>query len=31
MLYYPYLSRDEMETKYYDWWRCANDAELLRT
>jgi len=29
MLYYPYLSRDEMESKHYDWWRCANDAELL--
>ncbi len=28
VLYYPYPSRQEMETRYYTWWRCANDAEL---
>jgi hypothetical protein len=30
MLYYPYLSRDEMESEHYNWWRCANDVEILR-
>jgi len=28
MLYYPYPSREELESKYYAWWRCANDSEL---
>ena len=28
MLYYPYPSREELESKYYSWWRCANDAEI---
>ncbi len=28
VLYYPYPSREELEDKYYVWWRCANDAEL---
>ncbi len=28
ILYYPYPSRDELESKYYVWWRCANDSEL---
>ena len=30
LLYYPYPSRQEMEGRYYAWWRCANDAELSR-
>jgi len=28
LLYYQYPDRDELERKYYAWWRCANDAEL---
>lgn len=28
VLHYPYPSREELEGKYYAWWRCANDAEL---
>jgi len=28
VLYYPYPSRQELESRYYAWWRCANDAEL---
>lgn len=28
MIYYPYPSQEELETKYFQWWRCANDAEL---
>lgn len=28
ILYYPYPSREDLESKYYAWWRCANDAEL---
>jgi len=30
VLYYPYPTREELETTYYTWWRCANDAELER-
>lgn len=30
VLYYAYPSREEMESRYYAWWRCANDAELAR-
>ena len=30
MLYYPFPARDELEGKYYSWWRCANDAEVAR-
>ena len=30
ILYYPYPSQEELESKYYQWWRCANDAELVR-
>jgi hypothetical protein len=26
--YYPYPSREELEGKYYGWWRVASDAEL---
>jgi len=26
--YYPYPTQEEMESKYYAWWRCANDGEL---
>ena len=29
MLYYPYPSMDEMQRHHYEWWRCANDAELV--
>jgi len=25
---YPYPTREELESKYYQWWRCVNDAEL---
>ncbi|MGB2823567.1 MAG: hypothetical protein WBF17_21485 [Phycisphaerae bacterium] len=28
MLCYPYPTREELESKYYQWWRCVNDAEL---
>ena len=28
VLHYPYPSRDDLEGKYYAWWRCANDGEL---
>ena len=31
MLYYPYPAREELEGRYYAWWRCANDAELAHT
>ncbi len=30
MLYYPYPTLQELEGEYYSWWRCANDAELVR-
>jgi len=26
--YYPCPSLEELESKYYSWWRCANDTEL---
>lgn len=29
MVYWPYPTRDELETRYHSWWRCANDKELL--
>jgi hypothetical protein len=28
MLYYPYPSLEELESDYYQWWRCANDSEV---
>jgi len=28
LLYYRYPTRQELESLFYDWWRCANDAEL---
>ncbi|NQU76714.1 MAG: hypothetical protein HQ546_10420, partial [Planctomycetes bacterium] len=28
MLYYPYPTIEQLDGKYYQWWRCANDAEL---
>lgn len=28
VLYYPYPAHRELEETYYEWWRCANDAEL---
>jgi len=30
-LYYPYPSREEFQSKYYKWWRCANDNEVARS
>ncbi|MFW6154415.1 MAG: hypothetical protein ACOC95_04275 [Planctomycetota bacterium] len=31
VLYYRYPTRNELESTFYDWWRCANDAELQWT
>ncbi len=28
MSYYPYPTREELESTYYTWWRCANDTEI---
>jgi hypothetical protein len=28
VLYFPYPTREQMETVYHVWWRCANDNEV---
>ena len=28
MRYYPYPQPQDMEDRYYEWWRCANDSEV---
>ena len=28
MTHYPYPSPEELQSRYYAWWRCANDEEL---
>lgn len=31
ILYYPYPSPEDFQSKYYKWWRCANDTEIERS